>query len=344
MRQAIDVSSENLTQKASLQADGTILALPATTVPEGQPSGRASVVLGSVFHTLAYADVFDYPLTAPEVYRYLTSTKAKLEEVTRVLSDSPLFSRVGEYFTLHGREEIVTTRERRSKVAARLWPKAVRYGRIIAALPFVRMVAVTGSLSMNNTDEGKDVDYMIVTAPNHLWTCRVFSLLIARIAKLDGIRLCPNYLITTNALELKERSLYVAHEVAQMIPISGAETYDEMCRLNAWIDDYLPNASGAPVFPQNVKPLKKMPPIQRILEIIFSLPFGTWLEKWEMNRKIKRLAREQSHSFESYFSADVCKGHIDRHGENIMTALAVRVADSPSPIGSTAGALHKGQG
>ena len=28
-------------------------------------------LLRSVFHTLAYADVFDYPLTAREVYRYL---------------------------------------------------------------------------------------------------------------------------------------------------------------------------------------------------------------------------------------------------------------------------------
>jgi hypothetical protein len=129
-------------------------------------------LLHSVFHTLAYADVFDYPLTALEVYRYLTSTKATFEEVTRALSDESLFSQSGEYFTLRGREAIVETRKRRFEIGARLWPKAARYGRIIAMLPFVRMVAVTGSLAMNNSDEGKDVDYMIITAPNHLWTCR----------------------------------------------------------------------------------------------------------------------------------------------------------------------------
>ena len=149
-----------------------------------------------------------------------------------------------------GREAIVETRKRRAQVAARLWTKAARYGQIIASLPFVRMVAITGSLAMNNTDEGKDVDYMIVTAPNHLWICRAFALLIARIAKLEGIHLCPNYLITTNALELKERSLYVAHELAQMVPLSGMEIYDEMRRLNDWVDDYLPNASGAPELSQ----------------------------------------------------------------------------------------------
>jgi hypothetical protein len=284
-------------------------------------------LLHSIFHTLLYADVFDYPLRAPEVYRYLTSTKATIEEVTRALSDKSLFSQSGEFFTLRGREEIVKVRKRRAQVAAQLWQKSTRYTRIISSLPFVRMVAVTGSLAMNNTDEGKDVDFMIVTAPNHLWTCRALSLLIARIAKLEGISLCPNYLVTTNALELKERSLYVAHELAQMIPLSGMEVYDQMWGLNHWIYDYLPNASGAPQLPYAVQPAHGSTFIQKILEFIFRLLFGAWFEKWEMNRKLKRLSREQAHSVESYFSADVCKGHIDRHGKNVGMALATRLSD-----------------
>jgi len=305
----LDVSSENLPQKAR----GTTLALPV----------RASVVLHSVFHTLAYADVFDYPLTAGEVYRYLTSTKAPFEDINQALADETLFARVGEYFTLRGREEIVETRNRRAEIAARLWPKAVRYGRMIAILPFVRMVAVTGSLAMNNTEEGKDVDYMIVTAPNRLWTCRALSLLVARVAKLEGVNLCPNYLVTTHAMKLKERSLYVAHELAQMIPLSGMEIYGEMHRLNDWIADYLPNVLRAPEMPPGVKqaPSEKHSRLQRIAEFLFRLSVASWLEKWEMKRKIERLTREQSSSYESYFSADVCKGHIDRHGQKTEHAI-----------------------
>jgi hypothetical protein len=282
-------------------------------------------LLHSVFHTLAYADIFNYPLTAEEVYRYLTSQKASREDVARVLADETLFTRVEEYFVLRGREEIVKTRKRRAEFCVRLWLKAARYGRIIAMLPFVRMVAVTGSLAMNNTDEGKDVDYMIVTAPNHLWTCRALSLLVARFAKLEDVNLCPNYLVTTNAMELRERSLYVAHELAQMIPLSGMNIYREIRRLNVWIHDYLPNVLMEPEMPQGAKPAENQSFLQKVLEIPFHFPFANWLEKWEMNRKIARLTREQSSSFESYFSADVCKGHIDRHGENVVTALAVRL-------------------
>jgi len=282
-------------------------------------------LLRSIFHTLAYADVFDYPLTAPEVCRYLTASKASLAEVTRALANRTLFAQTGVYYTLAGRAAIVQTRKLRAEVAVRLWLRAARYARIMAKLPFVRMVAVTGSLAMNNTDEGKDVDFMIVSAPNRLWTCRALSLLLARIARLEGISLCPNYLVTVNALKLKERSLYVAHELAQMIPLSGLDVYQEMRRLNDWTDEYLPNASAAPTLPRGVRQVEGRPFVQRILETLFNLPFGYWFERWEMNRKIEKLSREQSSSFESYFSADVCKGHIDRHGETVVTALTMRL-------------------
>jgi hypothetical protein len=288
----------------------------------------AENLLHSIFHTLAYSDIFDYPLTADEVVLYLTSASASPEQVAQALADENGFARVGEYFMLRGREGIVEIRKRRVEVAKRLWPKAIRYGRILARLPFVRMVAVTGSLAMNNAEAGGDIDYMVVTEPGHLWTSRLLSLLVARLAKLEGVSLCPNYLVTTYMLDFKERSLYVAHELAQMIPLSGMEIYREIRRRNRWMVDYLPNATLPPRIPQDRKPLSEHAPVQGLLEIFLGLPFGRWLEKWEMERKIARLKREQSASFESYFSADVCKGHIDRHGQKTESAIREKLKQS----------------
>jgi len=284
-------------------------------------------LLRSVLHTLAYADVFDYPLTAHEVYRYLPSANASFEEVTQLLANTALFSHIDNYYTLRGREQTIEIRERRAQIGYQLWPKAAWYGRLIATLPFVRMVAVTGSLTMNNVDDGKDVDidYLIVTIPNHLWTCRALALLLARFAKLAGLNLCPNYLVTTNALRLEERSLYSAHELAQMIPLSGMEIYDEIRRQNSWMVDYLPNALTLPELPPGLKVMQEPILMQNILEILFRLPLGILFEKWEMHRKIARLTREQSSSLESYFSADVCKGHVDRHGQRTENAVQERL-------------------
>jgi hypothetical protein len=98
-----------------------------------------------------------------------------------------------------------------------------------------------------------------------------------------------------------------------------------MRRLNGWMADYLPNSLTAPEMPAGMEIRQRSSLIQVILEFVFRLPFATWFEKWEMDRKIARLGREQSSSLESYFSADICKGHIDRHGKNVATALAVRL-------------------
>jgi predicted nucleotidyltransferase len=286
----------------------------------------------SVFQTLAYADIFDYPLTAPEVYRFLPSGNASLEDVKRILLDETRFTQVDGYFTLLRREQIVEIRRRREAVAVRLWRKARQYGRLIASLPFVRMVAVTGSLAMNNTDEGRDIDYLVVTAPGRLWTCRALILLVARIARLERVSLCPNYLVTTRALEFTDRSLYVAHELVQMIPLAGIDLYRKMLERNRWVRDVLPNAfmDAAGQQAQEIRPYSFM---QKVLESMLQLPVVDGFEQWEMKRKIERLAREQSSSRESYFSADVCKGHGDRHGEHIVMALARRVTRVPLPTG-----------
>jgi radical SAM superfamily enzyme YgiQ (UPF0313 family) len=282
----------------------------------------------AILETTTYSDVFDYPLTASEIHRYLTGERASLEEVTIALQGMDRITNLNGYYVLAGREILLETRNRRREISLRLWIKARRYGRILAALPFVRLVGVTGSLAMNNADENKDIDYMLVTAPGWLWTCRAMSIVVLRFAKLEGVTLCPNYLVTENALELTDRSLYVARELAQMVPLAGMDIYEQLRRLNPWVDDYLPNAQGVPesvILPtgprENVSEAKDRR-INKFFETMLKVFHFQWFERWEMNRKIKRLSREQASSPEASFSPDVCKGHMDKHGQK--TALAIQ--------------------
>ena len=276
----------------------------------------------AVLHTLAYADVFDYPLTTDEIQRYLTDVKASPREVEDALKQlTPVVCCEGMYYFLSDRETIVATRRKRAEVASHLWPLAIRYGWVIASLPFVRMVTVTGSLPMDNTEDGKDIDFMIVTQSGYLWTCRAMTLAIARIARLNGVTLCPNYLVAENALELEDRSLYVAHELAQMIPLSGMEVYERIRCLNSWMDDYLPNLQGAAQLPVGIRPIKTPILFQRVLESVLKFLPTNLFERWEMNRKIKKLSRQQGSNPEAKFTADVCKGHVDRHGQRTENAI-----------------------
>jgi hypothetical protein len=269
----------------------------------------------AVLQTIAYADVFDFPLTAMEIHRYLTGIRAPRNVVELVLQERSLIHVCDGYYTLPNREGLAAVRRRREQIAGRMWPQATRYGRWIAGLPFVRMVAVTGSLAMNNVDLNPDIDYLIVTASGRLWMVRAMALAVARLAALQGVRLCPNYLVTEDALVFPNQTLYAAHELAQMVPVFGLDVYARICRMNPWKERFLPNAQGlpSPVNPVRIHPLTRA--IKSLFERALRTPPGDWLENWEMQRKIRKLSREQSESQESCFAADYCKGHNLQHGK-----------------------------
>jgi hypothetical protein len=284
-------------------------------------------LIHAILRTVAYADVFDYPLTIGEIHRYLMGISTTVERISEILlQHETLITNINGLFMLPGREEIVLTRKRRARVAAGLWPQAVYYGRMISRLPFIRMVAVTGALTMNNIEEGADVDFLIVTTTSRLWLCRAMTLLIGRYSARQGVIICPNYLINLHALIFPDQNNYVAHEIAQMVPLGGLDVYDHIRKQNQWVTKFLPNADGVPAPTiSNQQPASRS--LSRpILETVLSLSPISWLENWEMSRKTQKLRQEQWASMESNFSAEVCKGHDQAHQARTQAALEERLA------------------
>jgi hypothetical protein len=283
-----------------------------------------SAIESAILQTITYVDVFDYPLTPEEVHRYLIGISAPAEKVTKILSNGHLIphrlNRRDDYFFLSGRSGIVETRRRREGIAKKMWPVAWRYGRMLAALPFVRMVAITGSLAVNNVEPPADIDYLIVTKHGRLWSCRAWTILLVRLAARRGIHLCPNYFLSERHLRFEEQNLYTAHELTQMVPIAGLPIYRQMRQLNGWTADFLPNAAGIPqptatalhADRPNIKHLPKA-----VTEGLLRTPPGSWLERWEMQRKIRKFSH-QNGGDESAFSADWCKGHFDGHRRRVL--------------------------
>ncbi len=282
--------------------------------------------------TLAYADVFDFPLTATEVHRYLIGHPAGQEGVAAGMGALVRSGRVEAhegYFALPGRSHLLQVRRHRTALSTRLWERARSYGRLLAALPYMRMVAVSGALAMNNADRVGDIDYFLVTAPGRLWLARAMSIAIVRLAARRGVTLCPNYLLTTRALALPDQTLFTAHELAQMVPLAGHDLYRRLRRLNRWTAAYLPNAEGPP------RPFRQEPQRRRasaLAERAMRNPVFGRLERWEMDRKVRKfgkLHRERSASDsgvqETFFDEDCCKGHLDYHGERTLRAFQARV-------------------
>jgi hypothetical protein len=319
-------------------SSGTLAAAAEARRSRTDRSEPARVALErAIVQTVAYADVFDYPLTADEIHRYLIGVPASRGTVRTALSSGRLtpevLSRNGRYFTLAGRETVVETRRGRAQPAVDYWRRAVHYGRIIGGLPFVRMVAVTGALAMDNVADG-DIDYLVVTEPGRLWLCRALVVGVVKTAAFKGVTLCPNYFLSEQALELNERNLFTAHEVAQMVPLSGSETYQRLRALNRWTDTYLPNAGGPP---RRLAPVEPRPRrSRRIVEGTLRSRLGSPIERWEMARKVRKLGQRSNGHAEAAFGPDWCKGHFGDHGQQTLSRYEERVRILDSVIQSAA--------
>ncbi len=284
----------------------------------------------AILRTLLYADLFDYSLTAPEIHHYLIGTPADFETVRDALEHSPWLAirvaRANGHYTLRDRTALAPLRDIRQGNSRCLWPLARRWASFIGCLPFVRMVAVTGALAMNNAQQGDDIDFLIVTAPGRVWLTRALVVILVRLARLLRVKLCPNYVLSRSALSERRRDLFVAHDLAQMVPLVGLAVYEEMRAANTWSTAYLPQAR---------KPLQAEPELvrrgwqcglQRLGERLLGGRIGDWLEAWEYRRKSRRWARVPCAPGALLLDAEHVKGHFDDHDGAVLRAFEERVA------------------
>jgi len=274
----------------------------------------------AVLETLAYSDVFDYPLTLDELHRFLTFP-AMVTEIQECISDMKNIAFDNGYYFLAGRSEIVDIRKQREENSRQAFRRAMFYGRILGRLPFIRMVALTGSLAMLNLSKNRDMDYMLVAKPGRVWTARAFALLLARVTSLFGDVICPNVIVSESALKWNERNLYTAREFAQMIPINGEDAFRRLRVANRWVEDVLPNH----VILNEAKDLRVNNAIQFVLEFLLNGKLGKLFESWEMDRKIARFQKQAGYGAETNFSADVCQGNFDHHGQWTLKAYNERL-------------------
>ena len=294
---------------------------------------RRREIESAILETVLYSDLFDYPLAHAEIAHYLIGVRADAGTVRASLAlprylNGHLNQREGLVF-VHERESIVECRRARRVSSAWLWVRARRFVRVMAALPFVRMVGITGALAMDNSAPGDDVDVMIVAARRRAWTARLFAVALVYVGKLFGHTLCPNYIITEDALELETRDLFVAHEFAQMAPLYGLVIYDRMRQANRWVYDYLPNAYTPWRQEPEIKPGAIGQALKRAAEWLLGGWLGDALEEWEMRRKQRKFASRMTDRSRAILDRDHVKGHFEDYGASVMESYAERLAKFP---------------
>jgi hypothetical protein len=189
------------------------------------------------------------------------------------------------------------------------------------------MVALTGALAMRNaSDEDDDLDYVLVTAPRRVWMARAFAILLVRLAKRRGVVVCPNYVLAESALTQEKHDLFMAHEVAQMVPLYGQPTYLAMRSSNRWVSDFLANADAAFYVEKEYQLRGGWRWLKRAAEFVLGGRMGDVVENWEYRRKLHRFAKEmQTPNHAAQLDDQRVKGHFNDHGHPVMETYRERL-------------------
>lgn len=231
-----------------------------------------------ILNTLAYFDIFQYPLLKEEIHRFhgQSTDAASIDEAIISLTEEQFIFRVDEFYALHNERSLAARRRLGNQLAAEQMKTAQKAAKILSRFPYVRGLAISGSLSKNYSTEKTDIDFFIITSANRLWIARTLMHLYKKLTFLNGRQkwFCMNYYVDRAGLEIEEKNIFTAMEIATLIPMHGKMVLDDFKLMNKWIRNY---------FPAGVNNTDKVPEIKKrwlgkLIEGICNNRFGNWLD------------------------------------------------------------------
>jgi len=260
----------------------------------------------AILSAVAFFDIFEYPLTAWEIWKFLYKNQASFSEVLcqleTMMQKRMLISSQGYYFFPH-KEKYILTRNKRYGFAEKKYAIAKRCATILSYLGGVKLVCVCNSLALSNVREESDIDFFIITQKNRIWSTRFLVTLMAHFTRMrrhhEKIqdRVCLSFYISEEACNLEkillEKDIYFFYWLVNLYPVYDREDiFEKFWNENKWLRECFPNIFlRAPSLRRQVKARTLKNIIIRFGEIISNSFFGEMIErilkKFQMRKILK---------------------------------------------------------
>lgn len=203
----------------------------------------------SILRVLAFFDMSGYPVTILELQKW-TGGGIAIHEQVDVLTDlcqKNIISHKGGHYFLFGRDDLVDLRLESYRAADQKFKKALRVINILKYFPWVRAIAIYGSLSLSNCGRDSDIDLFIITAQKRLWASRFFINTFLKIFKLrpkadkSKDKFCVSYLISDGQMNLQsvvspENEMFYSHSIGQFVFIyEQNQEMEKFFAANSWL-------------------------------------------------------------------------------------------------------------
>lgn len=259
----------------------------------------------AILKTLLYSDIFDYPLSKDQLWKFLIGKKIDKKSFKKALEQLKRESKVffdGNFYCLPNRKNIIATCLKRKNESINKINIAKKIIKIFTFIPTIQFVGISGALALQNCDKNEDIDLFVITSGRTLWTTRFIMIILLKAigrhrnynSKEVSDKICLNMLIDEEALELpkEKQNLYTVHEVIQLMPIlDKRDTYDKFLSANVWVRKFLPNAIEGimnQACPERSRRELRIKNEKKLFTIHYSLFILEWLAKqfqlWFINK------------------------------------------------------------
>jgi hypothetical protein len=223
--------------------------------------------------------------------RELSSLKDTRSAALQAVANGELETYLGYYF-LPGRQVIVRQWLRRHTLAQEKWKLTRRAARWLQSVPFVNMLAMSGSLAAGNTRASSDLDLFVVAKAGRLWLARCGLLAVAELLgrrrrhwdQQAPDKLCLNHYVTHESLAVAPdiRNLYTAIAYQVHIPLLGDVWRQRFLAANeAWMQEYVATPAAVPLITRHALPESGVrQAVRGALEHLLAEPIWDWAERF----------------------------------------------------------------
>jgi hypothetical protein len=205
----------------------------------------------AIIKTLSYSGVFGYTLSFFQLTGNLITnqnfTAKKIRKELNRLIDSKVVRKTKGRYILKGIKSHDT--QKTHKNSQKIIEENKPIIKTLSKIPWIKMIAVTGSVANYDAKEEDDIDLLFITEKNRLWITRGFVFLILKILRVlpkdtSERKICPNLFIDERNLSWakKRRNLYVAQNIISTQPLIWRDDiYFDFINANKWIFRYYKN-------------------------------------------------------------------------------------------------------
>jgi glycosyltransferase involved in cell wall biosynthesis len=307
---------------------GSAAESPSTMLP--RPLHPAPPRLGAqewaLLAAVVYADLFESPLPLDHAVTAAMGFALDAAKLRRLATGPLLSTRLTlhpkGFLVLKGREALVDPMPEREAMTRALLDRHGATLRMLAVLPFIRALVISGGVAHRNVGAHADIDLFVIAKSGRAYTAYTMLFLATT---LTGTRrvICPNYIVDQDELSVAyHRDLFTAHQLVSTRAFSGQAAYEALCQLNeTWVRRFFPSFTAkAPV---NVPPPS---PWQGVTEAVLA-PVAPALEglfRWAWRFRLRRRAATSVHA-DVVLSDGILKLHLSDYRARVLGRFGARL-------------------